>query len=98
MCGLGSHQVVPLRKGVLSWRRMFAQASYMFSGHPGVGGRSEEINEDQTLRITLKELGFDPENRRAGEAHGDMFQHMFQYFSVIKTTTINYSPCPLGVG
>lgn len=77
---------------------MFAQVSYMFSGHPGVGGRSGKINENQTLRMTLKELGFDPESRRAGEGHGNMFQHTFQYFSVIKTMTTNYSPCPLGVG
>lgn len=59
----------------------------------------EEINENLTVRINLKGLGFDPENRRTEEGHGNMLQCMFQYLnSAIKTETINYSPCPLGVG
>lgn len=43
-----------------------------------IGERSQDRNENMT-QDSFEELGFDPENRRPGEVHGNMFLCMLQY-------------------
>lgn len=49
-----------------------------FKGHMQIGERSQDRNENMT-QDSFEELGFDPENRRPGEGHGNMFLCMLQY-------------------